>query len=105
MDLLRAEDSLAVRDGQGLDPRVRVAGGQDSTYVVADGVPAQVELVRDLLGGPTVREQVQDLGLAWCQVRVRLRRSCRLLVRHQAEHADDPAAVVERNRADLDLDA
>jgi hypothetical protein len=53
-----------MRDGERLDPGVRVERAQHPSHVVADGVGAQVELLRDLRGRTSVREQVQDLVLA-----------------------------------------
>src|SRR5262249_46509853 len=46
-----------------------------------------------------------DLILARREMRVRLRRSLLVAAADDAEHADDPVALVERTRADLDLDA
>src|SRR5690349_19637701 len=94
-----------MRDRERLDPRVRVESAQQPPNVVADGVDAQVELLRDLRRRSTVREQVQDLVLAWSQVRVGVRRRRLLAVLDDAEHTDDPPAFAERARADLHLDA
>src|SRR3954470_12992481 len=102
---LPAENPLAMGDREGLDPGVRVERAQHPSHVVADGVGAQVELLRDLRSRVPVREQVQNFVLTRRQVRVGVGRGLRLTVRDDAEDADDPAALPEGTCADLDLDA
>ena len=93
-----------MRDRERLDPGVGIERAEHPPHVVAHGVGAQVELFRDLRGGAPACQQVQDLVLARRQVRVGVRSGLRLAVRDDAEDADDPAALPERNCADLDLD-
>ena len=57
----------------GLDPRVRVERAQHPPDVVADGVGAEVQLVaRSASVDRAAGEQVQDLVLARCEVRMGL---------------------------------
>src|SRR5438046_6538936 len=53
-----AENPLAMRDREGLDPGVRVERAQHPPHVVADGGGAKVEVVSDLRGGVSVRQEV-----------------------------------------------
>ena len=94
-----------MRHRESFDSRVSAECAHHQPHVVADGLDAQLELVGDLRGRPAAREHVQDLVLAWRQVRVRVRRRRRLEVRDDAEHADDSTPIPERDRADLGLNA
>jgi hypothetical protein len=79
----------------GLEPGVRAEGAQHPPYVVAGGLDADAELVRDLRCRVPLGEQVQDLVLPRRQVNVRLRGRRLLDVRDDPEYTDDPPAVLQ----------
>jgi hypothetical protein len=81
---------------------VHVECSQHGADVVADGLGAELELVRDLFGRTAVLEQAQHLALAGRQLRLRRRGFVLFYVDSLAEDADHPPAAAERDSADLD---
>src|SRR3954452_23583751 len=96
---------LATREGDGFQARVHAERAEQMPDVVSDGLGAEVQLARDLLGRMAAPQQAQDFGLARREMRREEVLRLFLDIRDLAEDADEPVAFHERAGADVDLNA
>src|SRR6476660_5812727 len=63
---------LPARHRHRLEPGVGPDGVEQVADVIADGLPAQVQVLGDLCGRAAPLELAQNLGLAWCEAELRV---------------------------------
>ena len=93
-----------MRERDRLEAGMHAQCSEDVANVVAHGLDAQMQLLRDLVRRTAMLEQAEHFGLARRQVRMGRPRRCLVDVGDLSEHADDVVTLDERDCAHLDPD-
>jgi hypothetical protein len=88
-----------VRERDGLEARAHTHSAKELADVVANGLLAQLQLVRNLAGGAALRQVSKNLGLSRRQPRIRRRRQFHRQLGELPEDADHAPFSLEGERS------